>query len=119
MAICFTGDFRSASEKVYTLDYYRARAREVRDSGAHMLAIKDMAGLLKPYHAADLIKVIREELDAGVAAGEGGEDPRSILDSNTTTCETRKSIAQHGDKISVGLVQTSFHYLRCARIFSC
>ena len=63
VCLCFTGDFLSTSEKIYTLEYWRNLARRVSSAGAHMIAIKDMAGLLKPNHAAPLISVIREVCD--------------------------------------------------------
>merc|ERR1719443_2441399 len=63
VAICFTGDFLSADEKIYTLDYYKGMAEKVVAAGAHMIAIKDMAGLLKPRHAKPLVDVIRSVTD--------------------------------------------------------
>jgi len=65
VCVCFTGDFLKESEKLYTLDYYKKRAQEIKDAGAHQLAIKDMAGLLKPGHAAPLIAALREVLTEG------------------------------------------------------
>merc|ERR1712130_408510 len=59
VALCFTGDFLLPSEKIYTLEYYKNLAQKCVDAGAHMLAIKDMAGLLKPAHAKPLMEVIR------------------------------------------------------------
>lgn len=63
VAICFTGDFLSADEKIYTLDYYKGMAEKVVAAGAHMIAIKDMAGLLKPLHAKPLVDIIRSVTD--------------------------------------------------------
>ena len=63
VCICFTGDFLSADEQIYTLDYYTQRAREAAAAGAHIIAIKDMAGLVKPGHAAPLITAIRSVCD--------------------------------------------------------
>merc|ERR1719443_1450877 len=63
VAICFTGDFLSKDEKIYTLDYYKGMAEKVVAAGAHMIAIKDMAGLLKPLHAKPLIDAIRSVTD--------------------------------------------------------
>eukprot|EP00755_Sulcionema_specki_P005036 Sspe_Gene.31624::Locus_15584_Transcript_1_1_Confidence_1.000_Length_4052::g.31624::m.31624/K01958/PC, pyc; pyruvate carboxylase len=60
VCICFTGDFLQKGEKIYTLDYYRNLAREVKEAGAHMIGLKDMAGLLKPAAAAPLMKALRE-----------------------------------------------------------
>jgi len=63
VAMCFTGDFLSADEKIYTLAYYKDLCKKCVDAGAHMIAIKDMAGLLKPGHAGPLVKVCREVCD--------------------------------------------------------
>eukprot|EP01065_Artemidia_motanka_P026732 TRINITY_DN31997_c0_g1_i1.p1 TRINITY_DN31997_c0_g1~~TRINITY_DN31997_c0_g1_i1.p1 ORF type:complete len:1344 (+),score=496.45 TRINITY_DN31997_c0_g1_i1:102-4034(+) len=60
VCICFTGDFLREDETIYTLDYYRNLAKEVSQSGAHMIGVKDMAGLLKPSGAAPLMKALRE-----------------------------------------------------------
>ncbi|MFN3316643.1 MAG: pyruvate carboxylase, partial [Raineya sp.] len=53
-AICYTGDLLSKDERKYTLQYYLDFAKRLEDAGTHILAIKDMAGLLKP-HAAELL----------------------------------------------------------------
>ena len=47
VALCYTGDLSSPGEKLYTLDYYLRLAERIVDAGAHVLAIKDMAGLLR------------------------------------------------------------------------
>ena len=58
--ICYTGDVLDPNEKKYTLEYYTGLARELEDRGAHILAIKDMAGLLKPRAARVLVEALRE-----------------------------------------------------------
>jgi len=63
VCICFTGDFLSPGETVYTIEYYTDLARRIHAAGAHMIAIKDMAGLLKPGHAAPMIAAIRSVSD--------------------------------------------------------
>ncbi|HYC73040.1 MAG TPA: pyruvate carboxylase subunit B, partial [Opitutaceae bacterium] len=60
-AVCYTGDLLDPSRDKYTLRYYVKMARELEKRGAHILAIKDMAGLCRPYAAAQLVKVLREE----------------------------------------------------------
>jgi pyruvate carboxylase len=60
-AICYSGDILNPRESKYTLDYYRKLARELKGLGAHILAIKDMAGLCKPHAAARLIQALRDE----------------------------------------------------------
>ncbi|MBV8403987.1 MAG: pyruvate carboxylase [Gammaproteobacteria bacterium] len=60
-AICYTGNLSDPRERKYTLDYYLRLARELQAAGTHVLGIKDMAGLLRPRAAYDLVKALREE----------------------------------------------------------
>jgi pyruvate carboxylase len=60
--ICYTGDILDPKRDKYTLDYYVKMAKELEHRGAHMLAIKDMSGLLKPYAAKKLVKALKEEV---------------------------------------------------------
>jgi pyruvate carboxylase len=60
-AICYTGDILDPKRPKYNLDYYVKLARELKSMGAHILAIKDMAGLCKPHAAANLVKTLRDE----------------------------------------------------------
>ena len=59
VCICFTGNFLSADEDIYTLDYFKDLARRIDAAGAHMIAIKDMAGLMKPQMAAPFVAAVR------------------------------------------------------------
>ena len=59
-AICYTGDVLDPTRKKFSLAYYVDLARQLEKRGAHMLAVKDMAGLCKPYAAATLVKALRE-----------------------------------------------------------
>lgn len=61
--ICYTGDISDKSRTKYDLQYYLDMARQLEDEGAHILAIKDMAGLLKPYAAAELVKALKKAVD--------------------------------------------------------
>jgi pyruvate carboxylase len=61
-AICYTGDILDQSRPKYSLKYYVAMAKQLEKLGAHFLAIKDMAGLCKPYSAFTLVKALREEI---------------------------------------------------------
>jgi len=61
-AICYTGDILDARRDKYSLAYYVKLAKELEKMGAHMLAIKDMAGLCKPYAAEKLVKALRQEV---------------------------------------------------------
>ena len=66
VAVCYTGDLLDPAEQLYTLDYYLRLAEQIVDSGAHILAIKDMAGLLRPAAAAKLVAAFRERFDLPV-----------------------------------------------------
>ncbi|KAK2964860.1 putative Pyruvate carboxylase [Blattamonas nauphoetae] len=59
VCICYTSDFLDPEEKVYTLDYYADLAVKIEGMGAHILGIKDMAGLMKPQNAAPFIEKLR------------------------------------------------------------
>ena len=61
-AVCYTGDILDPKNDKYTLKYYVEMAKELERRGAHMLAIKDMAGLLKPYAAKKLVSTLRQEI---------------------------------------------------------
>ncbi|MCF6149773.1 MAG: pyruvate carboxylase [Candidatus Kuenenia sp.] len=61
-AICYTGDIQDSKRTKYTLDYYVKMAKELEKLGAHILAIKDMAGLLKPYAAYELVRALKSEI---------------------------------------------------------
>lgn len=62
-AICYTGDILDPDQKKYTLDYYIDFAKQLEGEGAHIIAIKDMAGLLKPYAAKELISALKSEIN--------------------------------------------------------
>lgn len=62
-AICYTGDILDPEQKKYTLDYYIDFAKQLENEGAHIIAIKDMAGLLKPYAAKELISALKSEIN--------------------------------------------------------
>ena len=66
VALCYTGDLSSPDEKLYTLDYYLGLAERIVDAGAHVLAIKDMAGLLRAPAARTLVTALRERFDLPV-----------------------------------------------------
>ena len=61
-AICYTGDLSDPAEQKYTLDYYVTMARELEAAGAHILGIKDMAGLCKPNAARTLVAALKQEV---------------------------------------------------------
>ena len=103
-AICYTGDLTDPSRDKYDLAYYTRMARELEAAGAHVLGIKDMAGLCKPQAARMLVSALREEVgipvhfhthdtagssaasvlaaaEAGVDAADAAMDPMSGLTS--------------------------------------
>nr|WP_255225734.1 pyruvate carboxylase [Lutispora saccharofermentans] len=61
-AMCYTGDILDEKRDKYSLQYYINTAKEIEKMGAHILAIKDMSGLLKPYAASKLIKALKQEV---------------------------------------------------------
>jgi pyruvate carboxylase len=61
VALCYTADLSNPDEKLYTLDYYLRLAEQIVEAGAHVLAIKDMAGLLRAPAAAKLVSALRNE----------------------------------------------------------
>jgi pyruvate carboxylase len=61
-AICYTADILDKARPKYSLTYYVKMAKQLEKLGAHFLAIKDMAGLCKPYAAFELVKTLREEI---------------------------------------------------------
>ena len=65
-ALCYTGNMLSPGEQLYTLDYYLRLAEQLVEAGAHVLAIKDMAGLLRAPAAAQLVRALRERFDLPV-----------------------------------------------------
>ncbi|MFD3683198.1 pyruvate carboxylase [Nocardiopsis sp. NPDC058631] len=66
VALCYTSDLSDPAEKLYTLDYYLKLAERIVDAGAHVIAVKDMAGLLRAPAAARLVSALRREFDLPV-----------------------------------------------------
>ncbi len=64
--LCYTGNLTDPGEKLYTLDYYLRLAEQLVRAGSHMLAIKDMAGLLRPAAAHTLVTALRDRFDVPV-----------------------------------------------------
>ncbi|MEM7094603.1 MAG: pyruvate carboxylase [Actinomycetota bacterium] len=64
--LCYSGDLSNPAEDLYTLDYYLGVAERLVDAGAHILCVKDMAGLLRAPAATTLITALRERFDAPV-----------------------------------------------------
>jgi len=66
VGLCYTGDLLDPAEDLYTLDYYLALAEQIVDAGAHIIAIKDMAGLLRASAAEKLVAALRDRFDLPV-----------------------------------------------------
>ena len=66
VGICYTGDLLDPAEDLYTLDYYLRLAEQIVDAGAHIIAIKDMAGLLRASAAEKLVTALRDRFDLPV-----------------------------------------------------
>ncbi|MCA9083052.1 MAG: pyruvate carboxylase [Planctomycetaceae bacterium] len=91
-AICYTGDITNPSRTKYDLKYYVDLAKELERMGAHILAIKDMAGLCKPMAARKLIRALREEIGIPIhfhTHDTAGIQAASILEG----CESDLDIA--------------------------
>src|SRR6056297_1229909 len=81
-AICYTGDLQNPQRTKYSLQYYIDLAKQLEKMGAHLLAIKDMAGLLKPRAARTLVKALQEEIGIPIhfhTHDTGGIQASSIL----------------------------------------
>jgi len=63
VCMCYTGDILDKSKTKYTLEYYLDLAKSIEKAGAHILAIKDMSALLKPYAAFQLITELKKVVD--------------------------------------------------------
>jgi pyruvate carboxylase len=66
VGLCYSGNLLDPAEDLYTLDYYLRLAEEMVEAGAHILAIKDMAGLLRAEAASQLVAALRERFDTPV-----------------------------------------------------
>ncbi len=121
-AICYTGNFLDPAERKYTLAYYVNMAKQLEKAGAHIIGIKDMAGLARPRAAAALVRAIREEvglpvhfhthdtsgiaaasvlaaIDAGADAVDAAMDSMSGLTSQPNLGSIVEAL-RHGDRDS-------------------
>ena len=124
VALCYTGDLTSPGEKLYTLDYYLRLAEQIAEAGAHVIAIKDMAGLLRAPAARTLVTALRERFDqpvhlhthdtaggqlgtllAAIDAGVDAVDAASAAMSGTTSQPSLSSLvaATDGTQRATGL----------------
>ena len=84
-AICYTGDILDPKRSKYSLKYYVKLAKELEKMGAHFLAIKDMAGLCRPYAAYQLVKALKEEIGIPIhfhTHDTSGVAAASVLEAN-------------------------------------
>ncbi|MEO9479232.1 MAG: pyruvate carboxylase [Maribacter dokdonensis] len=65
-ALSYTGDILDINETKYNLKYYTQLAKDLENAGAHMIAIKDMAGLLKPYAATELVSALKDTVNVPI-----------------------------------------------------
>ena len=106
--ICFTGDFTDRSEDKYVLGYYVKLAKELEKMGAHLIALKDMAGLCHPDAALKLVKALRNEVgvpihfhthdSSGIAsasvlkASEAGADVVDLAVASMSGCTSQPNL---------------------------
>ncbi|MDB6066857.1 MAG: pyruvate carboxylase [Pedosphaera sp.] len=84
-AICYTGDILDPKRAKYSLKYYVKLAKELEKMGAHFLAIKDMAGVCRPYAAYQLVKALKEEIAIPIhfhTHDTSGVAAASVLEAN-------------------------------------
>lgn len=82
-AICYTGDILNPSRSKYDLKYYMHMAKELERRGANLIAVKDMAGLCKPYAAKKLVETLRKEIGIPIhfhTHDVGGAQAASVLE---------------------------------------
>jgi pyruvate carboxylase len=89
-AICYAGDILDPSRAKYSLKYYVAMAKELEKMGAHFLAIKDMAGLCRPYAAQALVKALKDSLGIPIhfhTHDTSGVNAASVLRASDAGCD--------------------------------
>ncbi|WP_417847238.1 pyruvate carboxylase [Thalassoglobus sp.] len=82
-SICYSGDIMNPKLTKYDMKYYVNMAKELERMGAHIIAIKDMAGLCKPYAASKLVKTLKQEIGIPIhfhTHDTGGTQAASILE---------------------------------------
>lgn len=82
VALCYTGDINDPTQTKYTLEYYVDLAKQIEAAGADILAIKDMAGLLKPRAARKLIKALKEAVSLPIHLHTHDTSGNAILTYN-------------------------------------
>ena len=141
-AICYTGDIFDQSRPKYSLKYYVGMARQLEKAGAHILGIKDMAGVCRPRAARALVKALREEVglpihfhthdtsgasaasvlaacEAGVNAVDGAMDAMSGLTSQPSMGAIVAALegGERDSGLSIGRLQPFSRYWEGVRHF--
>ncbi|WP_085992507.1 pyruvate carboxylase [Oceanobacillus senegalensis] len=116
--LCYTGDILDKGRTKYDLAYYKEMAKELEASGAHILGIKDMAGLLKPEAAYQLISTLKESIDIPIhlhthdTSGNGIFTYARAIDAGVDVVDVASgSMAGHTSQPSA---QTLYHALEGA-----
>jgi pyruvate carboxylase len=134
-AVCYTGDIFDRSRPKYNLKYYVDLAKKLEKAGAHVLGIKDMAGVCRPRAAAALVKALKDEIglpihfhthdtsgisaasvlaavDAGVDAVDGALDAMSGLTSQPNLGSIAAAVAgsQRDSGLNLANLQQLSHY---------
>ncbi|MCC1492516.1 pyruvate carboxylase [Cognatishimia sp. F0-27] len=138
--ICYTGDIHDPDRAKYNLKYYVDMGKELRDAGAHVLGLKDMAGLLKAPAAGPLVRALKEEVGLPIhfhthdtsgaaiatiiAAAEAGVDAvDAAMDalSGNTSQPTLGSVVEafrHTERdtgLDIGAIRTISNYFEAVR----
>lgn len=141
-AICYTGDINDPTRTKYTVQYYKDMAKELQNIGAHIIAIKDMAGLLKPKAAYRLISELKATVDLPIhlhthdtsgngiitytAATQAGVDIVDVAMSAMSGSTSQPSMSslyyaldqdERQPKINIGNTQKINHYWEDVRMF--
>ena len=109
-AICYTGDVSDPARTKYDLKYYVDMAKEICRRGTHLLAIKDMAGLLKPRAATMLVKALKEAVDVPLhlhmhdTAGNAISSYLAAIDAGVDVVDGAVSIMAGHDVAAVAVV---------------
>ncbi len=139
-AICYTGDLFDTSRPKYNLKYYVDMARELERAGAHILAIKDMAGVCRPRAARELVRALKQEvglpihfhthdtsgisaasvlaaIEAGADVVDGALDAMSGLTSQPSLGGIAAALAgsERDTGLDLGAVQAASHYWEAVR----
>jgi pyruvate carboxylase len=141
-AICYTGDLFDAARPKYDIKYYVGLAKQLEKAGAHILGIKDMAGICRPRAIGELVRVLKQEvglpihfhthdtsgisaasvlaaIDAGVDAVDGALDSMSGLTSQPNLGSIAAALAgsPRDPGVDLGALQSLSHYWEGVRRF--